>query len=80
MAKFRIEFTPYTRRDPVTGTPGSYMRNSRSYQTSKRLKEFQGCVRNAMTGVEAPEGTHKERAQFIRKQFTDAAKGCKKKE
>ncbi len=77
MAKFVLEFTPYNRRDPVTGTKGSYIRNAHSYQTSKRLKEFQGCVREAMTGFTASGSNAKERSQSVRAAFTAAARKCK---
>jgi len=78
MAKFAIEFTPYSRRDPVTGQRGNYIRNAHSIQSSARLKEFQGCVRKALAGKKYEGDTPKEKSMAVRAAFTSAAESCKK--
>ena len=77
MAKFVLQFTPYTRRDPVKGERGSYIRGAHSVQSSKRLKEFQSCVADAMRGKKFEGKTARERAIAVRNAFASAAKSCK---
>ena len=76
MAKFAIQLTPYTRRDPVKGTRGTYIRNAHSVQSSRRLKEFQSCVADAMRGKTFRSGNARENAAAIRNTFASAAKSC----
>lgn len=76
MAKLTLRFTPYQRRDPVTGAVGDYVRTASARQTSRRLKEFQACVRQGMLGFRSTGGTPQERARSIRQQFTQVAKQC----
>lgn len=77
MAKFVLQFTPYTRRDPVKGTRGTYIRGAHSVQSSKRLKEFQSCVADAMRGKTFNSGNARENAAAVRNAFASAAKSCK---
>ena len=76
MAKFSLQFTPYSRRDPVTGERGNYIRNAHSIQSSKRLKAFQSCVADAMRGKTFKGGSPAENARAIRNAFSSAAKSC----
>jgi len=78
MAKFTIDFTPYTRRDPVKGTRGSYIRKGTSMQSSKRLKEFQKCVAKAMRGKTWRGADKRANAAGVRAAFASAAASCKK--
>lgn len=48
MAEYQLDFTPYQRKDPVTGETKSYIRKGSARQTSEDLKEHQQCVANAM--------------------------------
>lgn len=72
-----ITFTAYSRRDPVTGTVKSHLRKKRSIQTSKRLKEFQACIRNAMAGKTFRTGKAGENAKAVRLALAAAAKNCR---
>jgi len=76
MAKIELQFTPYTRRDPVTGERYTYIRKAHSVQTSKRLKEFQRCIRESMIGKTFRGGSAKENAKAVREAFAAAAKSC----
>lgn len=76
MAKLTLRFTPYQRRDPVTGAVGEYVRTATARQTSRRLKEFQACVRQGMLGFRPAGATPAERARSIRQEFGRVAAQC----
>jgi len=76
-AGFSLEFEPYSRRDPVTDVVKTFIRTKHARQTSKRLKEFQKCVRKGMEDYKAPGDTPKERAKNIREKFAEVARSCK---
>lgn len=76
MAKLTLRFTPYQRRDPVTGTVGEYLRTATARQTSRRLKEFQACVRQGMLGFRPTGATPAERARALRQEFGRVAAQC----
>ena len=77
MGKLDLDFTPYQRRDPVTGETEKLVRKGNSRQSSPRLKAFQRCVREQMTGRTFSGATPKERSRAVRAALTDAAKTCK---
>ena len=55
------------------GGQSPYYRSKHSVQTSSRLKKFQACVANAMTGKKFTD------RPAVREAFTKAAKACKGK-
>jgi hypothetical protein len=76
MAKYPLSFTPYKRRDPVTGETQNLMRNANSRQTSPRLKAFQRCVAQQMRGRTFNEGSPEANARAVREAFANAANQC----
>lgn len=52
------------------GSQPTYIRSSRTVQTSSRLREFQTCVADEMEGK-----TFGDRAS-VREAFSEAASGC----
>jgi len=77
MGKFTLRMTPYQRRDPVSGSVGSYVRNAQSRQSSPELKKFQACVAKGMRGIRGTGATAAERARSIRNKFSQVAASCK---
>lgn len=77
MGKLALQFTPFSRRDPVTGETEQLIRNSNSRQSSKRLKNFQKCVREQMTGKTFTGSSARERSMAVRSALSAAAKACK---
>ena len=75
-AGISLNFTAYSRRDPVTGTKKTFLRNAHARQSSRRLKEFQKCVADAMRGTTARGPDPAENARAIRSAFASAAKSC----
>lgn len=77
MGKIALDFTPFSRRDPVSGETESLIRKGSSRQSSPKLKAFQRCVREQMTGKTFSGATAKERSQAVRAALSAAAKTCK---
>jgi hypothetical protein len=77
MAKYPLSFTPYKRRDPVTGETQNLMRNANSRQTSERLKSFQRCVAQQMRGRDfTVPGDPQASSRAVREAFSEAAQQC----
>lgn len=68
-----IRFTPYTRRDPVTGTVKTHLRSPNARQTSQRLLAFQNCVADGMRGRTF---TGPDAARQVRQAFAETARAC----
>lgn len=75
-AGIRLAFRAYSRRDPVTGTTKTFLRDARSRQTSARLKAFQRCVADGMRGKTFRGASPAENARAVRNAFAGAAKAC----
>lgn len=76
MGKISLDFTPFSRRDPVTGETQTLIRKGDSRQSSPRLKEFQRCVREQMQGRTFTGATPRERSMAVRRALSEAAKTC----
>jgi hypothetical protein len=78
MAKTGISlaFHAYSRRDPVNGETKTFLRSAHSRQSSMRLKNFQKCVRQQMSGTTFRGGDPTANARSIRNAFSQAAKAC----
>lgn len=76
MGKINLDYTIFSRRDPVTGNPQTLIRQGNAMQSSEKLKSFRRCVADKMRGASASGNTGAERAASIRDQFREAAKQC----
>ena len=80
MAKkgIKLGFTAYSRRDPVSGNTKTFLRNSTTLSSSKKLLDFRSCVAGALRGKKASGSNPRDRAMSIRTTFASAAKSCAK--
>lgn len=76
MKNFRLDFEPYTRRDPVSGVSQTLIRNKHSHQSSPRLLAFQKCVRRNLEGHTARGGDARANSVAIRSGLAGAARAC----
>jgi len=65
-----LSWTPYQRRDPVTGRVKTHLRKPTARQTSPRLKAFQNCVADEMRGRTFND------SRAVRQAFGEAARQC----
>lgn len=79
MGKLTLGFTPFSRRDPVSGQTESLIRKDSARQSSPKLKAFQRCIREQMQGRTFSGATHRDRASAVRKALSEAAKTCGRK-
>jgi hypothetical protein len=79
MGKLALGFTPFSRRDPVSGATESLIRKDSARQSSPKLKAFQRCVREQMQGRTFSGSTSRERSMGVRKALSEAAKTCGRK-
>lgn len=75
-AGISLNFTAYSRRDPVTGSTKTFLRNANSRQSSAELLKFQKCVADSMRGKSFKTGSAEENARAVREAFSSAAKAC----
>lgn len=75
-AGISLAFHAYSRRDPVTGSTKTFLRNAHSRQSSMRLKNFQRCVADQMRGKSFRGSSPEEDARAVRMTFAQAAKAC----
>ena len=75
-AGINLNFTAYSRRDPVSGTVKTFLRSGTARQTSPELLRFKQCVREGMRGFRPTGATPAERSRSIRTQFANVAKRC----
>ncbi|MHB1870794.1 MAG: hypothetical protein ACYCT1_08070 [Steroidobacteraceae bacterium] len=76
MKQFDLAFTPYTRRDPVSGTRQTLLRTKHSHQSSPVLIEHHRCVRASMEGVRARSADPRENSIAIRSALAQASRSC----
>jgi hypothetical protein len=69
-------FTPYVRRDPVSGAKQQLLRNPHSNQSSARLKAQQRCVRANLEGHTFRSGDARANASAVRSALAGAARAC----
>jgi hypothetical protein len=78
MGTYNLEFTPYRRRNPLTGEIQSHIRTGNARQTSRGLKNFQACVRRNMQGkcFTDPNGDARKSSQNVTEALTAVANAC----
>lgn len=75
-AGINIAIEPFTQTNPVSRERKTFWRNAHNHQTSKRLKDFQACVRSEMEGKTFRGQGAVTDSRNIRSAFTSAAKAC----
>ncbi len=73
-----LSFRAYTRRDPVSGSTKTFLRDKHSRQSSRRLKEFQSCIASAMRGKTFRTGNARDNSVSVRSALASSAKQCAK--
>jgi len=76
MGTLDLDYTIYSRDDPVTGQTGHYIRKGSANQTSEELKNHQQCVRENMEGYTASGDTAEEKARNVRQKLSSVSKSC----
>lgn len=76
MGTLELDYTIYSRDDPVTGETGHYIRKGNANQNSEELKNHQQCVKENMEGFEASGDTAEDRARNVRQKLSSVSKSC----
>jgi hypothetical protein len=73
---FSLQFRPYERRDPVTGSVNTWIRTAHAHQTSPRLVAFKRCVRQQLEGHNYRGGNAADNSRAVRAGLAAAARSC----
>lgn len=66
----------YQRRDPVSGSVKTFVRNPHARQSSAVLLEHQKCVRQGMAGKTFKGGDARADSLAVRQTLASVSKGC----
>lgn len=76
MGSLDLDYTIYSRSDPVTGQTSHHIRKGSANQNSEELKNHQQCVRENMQGYTASGDSAEERARNVRSKLSSVSKSC----
>lgn len=75
-AGIKLDFTAYSRRDPVSGATKTFLRNGHTRTSSPTVLRQRSCVASGMRGFHATGATPADRSRSLRNQFATVSKRC----